>query len=268
MRKVFTLLAAITLGLASCMNPEKLKDSKDANLKLTKANEYFDKKSYYRASELYGSLIPVVKNTPNHEELLYRYAYCFYNMKDYLSASYQFKSFVDNFPTSPRAEECEFMYAKALYLDAPKVNLDQTSTAKSIAALQTFVSLHKDSKYIQEANKFLDESVDKIERKDADAAKLYYDMKQYKAATVSYNALLQEYPNSQKADYYLYMLISAHYNYAKLSVTEKQEERYADVLVNFNQMKTLFPQSTYLKSAEGLNASAQNFINKLRNEHK
>lgn len=268
MRKVFTIITCLSLGLAACNTTSKLAKSNDPNAKLYKANEYFEKKSYYKATELYGSLIPSVRGTKNFEELLYRYAYSFYNMKDYMSSSYQFKAFVDNFPGSTRAEECQFMYAKSLVLNAPKATLDQTSTIQSIAALQNFVGMNRTSKYLAEANEYLDKSLEKLETKDAGAAKLYYDMTQYKSSIVAYNSILQEYPTSTKSDYYQYMIVSSYAAYAKLSVKEKQEERYNEVINNFKILKEQFPESSYIKSAENLSKSAENSLKNIRNEHK
>lgn len=269
MRKLLLIASLFSLILSSCGGMESYLKNKDANFRLNKANEYYEKKTWYKANELYASLIPVVRGTKNHEELLYRYAYTFYNMKDYLSSSYQFRNFVDNFPTSKRAEECEFMYASSLFKDAPKYTLDQSSTVKSMAALYTFTSLYKDSKFIGEANKYLDICREKLEKKEAGAAKLYFDMSQYKAAVVAYKAALDEYPDSEIADYYHYMIVRSSFSYAEHSRMEKQEERFAEVVSAYNTLKESFPQSSYLKNAESLNAAANLNINKLRkhNEH-
>lgn len=269
MRKLLIIASLFTVLLSSCGGLESYLKNKDANFRLTKANEYYDKKTWYKANALYATLIPVVRGTKNYEELLYRYAYSFYNMKDYLSSSYQFRNFVDNFPSSKRAEECEFMYAMSLYRDAPKPSLDQSSTIKAMVALQSFTSLYKNSTYTNEANKYLDICRAKLEQKEASAAKLYFDMDQYQSAKVAYKATLDEYPESQNADFYHYMIIRANYKYALKSKLEKQEERFAEVVSNYNTLKELYPQSPYVKNAESINADATSKINKLRknNEH-
>ncbi|RQO31463.1 hypothetical protein DBR32_05745 [Taibaiella sp. KBW10] len=269
MRKLLIIASLFTILLSSCGGVESYLKNKDANFRLTKANEYYEKKSWYKANALYASLIPVVRGTKNYEELVYRYAYSFYNMKDYLSSSYQFRTFVDNFPSSKRAEECEYMYAMSLYSDAPKPSLDQSSTIKAMAALHTFTSLYKNSKYTSDANKYLDICRAKLELKEANAAKLYFDMEQFQSAKVAYKAALDEYPESQNADYYHYMIVRANYRYALRSRLEKQEERFAEVVSTYNTLKELYPQSTYLKNAESINVAATSQINKLRknNEH-
>src|SRR5271170_6763024 len=108
-------LFSVLMLLGSCSGFEKIRKSSDVNFKLTKANEYFDKKDYQHANELYKELMPIMKSTRNYESLFYKYAYTFYYEKDYIEASYYFKNFTEYFPISKNAEECEFMSAVCLY---------------------------------------------------------------------------------------------------------------------------------------------------------
>src|SRR5688572_9427173 len=117
--------------LSSCSGYEKVVKSDDINYKLTKANEYFDKKQYQRANGVYASLLPVMKGTKNFKALYFRYAYSSYYLKDYLSASYHFKNFVDYFPSSKDVEEAEYMHSVSLYKLSPKPTLEQSNTLKA-----------------------------------------------------------------------------------------------------------------------------------------
>lgn len=270
MRKFsFLFIPLLVIVLVSCKSThEKILTSKDVNYKLAKANEYYDQKKYYKASQVYESLIPAFRGTKNYEELYYRYCYSFYYQEDYLSASYQFKNFVENFPKSPRADECEFLYAACLYKLSPKFSLDQSSTYKAMDALQTYINTHPGSKNLTEANNYIDVCRAKIEKKDANAAKLYFNISQYKSATVAYKSLIQTYPESKALDFYQFMIVRSFFEYAKSSVRPKQEERYAEAIAAFTEMKEYSPHSTYLKDAEEYYASAQNNIKQLRDEHK
>ncbi|RYG44019.1 MAG: outer membrane protein assembly factor BamD [Chitinophagaceae bacterium] len=270
MRKFsFLFITSIILVMGSCKSThEKVLNSKDVNFKLAKANEYYDQKKYYKASEVYETLLPAFRGTKNYEELYYRYCYAFYYQEDYLSASYQFKNFVENFPKSPRADECEFMYATCLYKMSPKFALDQSNTYKAMEALQTYINSHPGSKNLTEANNYIEICRAKIETKDANAAKLYYDVGSFNSATVAYKSLIQTYPESKNLDLYQLMIIKAFYQYAKSSVHEKQEERYAASIDAYTQLKEYSPSSAHLKEAEKYVSSAKNSINQLRNEHK
>lgn len=262
-----TLLLSLLIALLSACSPyEKVLKSPDVNYKLTKANEYYDKKWYMRANELYRSLLPVMKGTKNYEQLYYRYAYSFYYQKDYLDAAYHFKNFVDFFPRSRDAEECEFMHAVCLYKMSPKATLEQTNTIKAMEALQAFINMHPDSKRLPEANQYIEESRLKLELKEAKAARLYYDIGQYKAASIAYKEVINQYPESPNSDYYQMMVVKSLYLYARQSIESKQEERYGNTATAARELKEAYPSSKFIKDAEHYETLSNNNIKKLRNE--
>ncbi|MCW3121235.1 MAG: outer membrane protein assembly factor BamD [Flavipsychrobacter sp.] len=265
LRNLLYLFVAVVL-LSSCGGFEKIRKSSDVNYKLTKANEYFEKKDYVHANTLYKELMPIMKSTRNYEGLFYKYAYTFYYLKDYVEASYYFKNFTDYFPTSKDAEECEYMSAVCLYKYAPKYSLDQTNTTKSLEALQSYVNRYPNSKRLTEANAYIAESQKKLEMKQADAAKLYYNISQYKSATVAYKSVLRNYPESTNGDLYTFMIMKSMFKYAKASIPSKQEERYAVAISTFRELKDTYPQSKYIAEAEKVYADADNNVKKLRNE--
>jgi len=270
MRLRFSHLLIICLCtlLASCDGYQKVLKSSDVNYKLTKANEYYNKKQWQRANELYESLLPIMKNTKNYEPLYYRYAYTNYYMKDYLSASYHFKNFVDFFPNSKDADECEFMHAVSLYKYSPKYSLDQTNTIKAYEAMQSYVNMHPGSKRIAEANSYMEECRKKLEMKESDAAQLYYNIAQYKAASIAFKSVMHNYPESLSSDYYQYMIVRSLYKFAKASVKGKQEERYVNTISAYHELVDTYPKSKYLHDAEKIYTLADNSVKQIRNEHK
>ena len=265
MYRALTLLALPLIFLAaSCSSFDKALKSNDVNFKLTKANEYYDKKQYQRANELYKTLVPVVRGTRNYEPLYFRYAYSYYMLKDYLSSSFHFKNFADQFPTSRDADEAEFLHAVSLYKMSPKASLEQVNTIKAMEALQDYLNQHPGTKRAGEINGYLDAGRKKLEEKDASAAKLYFNMGQYKAASIAYQSVLREYPESPAGDYYQYMVVRSLYNYARRSVADKQEERFGNALTAYRELTELYPASAYVKEAEPLQASATASIENLR----
>jgi outer membrane protein assembly factor BamD len=250
----------------SCGGFEKVRKSSDVNYKLTKANEYFDKKQYQHANELYKELMPIMKSTRNYEAIFFKYAYSFYYLKDYLDASYFFKNFTEYFPTSKDAEECEFMSAVSLYKYAPKYTLDPTNTIKALEAMQSYANRHPDSKRLVEANGYIDELRKKMEMKQAGAAKLYYNISQYKAATVAYKSVMRNFPDSPSSDLYQFMIIRSMYKYAEASIPEKQEERYANTISACTELKDTYPSSKYLPEVDKIYTEANNNVKKIRDE--
>ncbi len=257
-------LLSLMVLLAACSGYEQVRKSSDVNLKLSAANSYFDEHHYQRANELYESLMPILRGTRNYEQLFYRYAYTFYYMKDYPSAALYFKNFNNYFPNSPDAEDAEFKYAQCLVKMSPKSSLDQSNTLKAMEALQSFINTHPNSKQITEANGYMDELRAKLEKKDADAAKLYYNIGQYHAAAVAYDNILNQYPESTRGDYYQYMVMKSLYEYAGSSIPSKQAERYTNAVAAFNALYTNYPNSTYLKDGKHYEMLANANLKKLQ----
>jgi outer membrane protein assembly factor BamD len=249
---ISSLLLIILLTLGACNNIEKLQKSKDFTGMLKKANELYDAKKYSDANILYETLLPVFKGTSTFEDLYYKYAYTFYNQKNYIAASYHFKSFTEFFSKSTRAEECEYMMCICLHKMSPSDDLDQTTTAKAIASLQTFLNNHPESKHAEEANKIIDEARLTLESKEEKSAALYYRINQFRAAGVAYKNLIKKFPDSPKGDFYQYMVMVSNYKFATLSVNAKKEERFNQALSDYNELLENFPKTNYKNEADKL----------------
>lgn len=257
------LLLSFTL-LISCGGYEKVKRSNDVNYKLTMANKYFDKKDYSHAREMFESLMPVMKGTKNFEPMYYKYAMACFHLKDYNSSSYHFNNYVKSFPNSPNKDEADFLHAFSIYKMSPKITVMQTNTEKALEVLQTFVNNNPDSKHIDEANRYIAEAQAKLEEKAAIAAKLYYDINQYRAATVVFKNLQSDFPASTRMDEYQFMIVKANYKFAKASIKEKQEERYVNVLSAYQELVDNYPKSKYIKEAEKFFTLAATNLKKLK----
>ena len=260
------LAVIITVLLSSCKGINKILKSKDPEYKLRVAEQYYVKKKYNFAQTLYEDVMPYYKGRQEFEDIYYKYAYCAYNQRDYLNAENLFKTYLEIFPNSPRAEELDYMRAYTYYKQSPKPPLDQTNTIKAIGMLQTFINTHPNSERNKEANALIDICHKKLEEKDKASAQLYYDLSQYRAAGVAFTSLLNDYPESDKADEYKLMVIKSYFRFAEMSVEEKKEERFEQVITECNDFIDRFPESKFLKEAEHYIGLSQTNIKNLSNE--
>jgi outer membrane protein assembly factor BamD len=230
------------------------------------AEQYYARKKYNQAQLLFEDLFPIVKGTPQFEDLYYKYAYCAYYQKDYLNAENLFKGFAEVFPNSPRAEEMEYMRAFAYYKQSPKVELDQTNTQKTIGLMQTFINTHPGSAKNKEASDIIDKCRVKMEEKEYKSAQLYFNLGQFKAAAIAFNSLMNNYPESDKSDEYKLQVIKSYYQYALLSIDEKKPERFEQVINECNDFMDRFPESKLKTEATKYLTQSQNNIKSLQNE--
>ena len=260
---VFILLV---FALTSCSKYGKVMKSKDTAYKLSVADKLYSEKKYRIAQQLYEELYPIYKGSDKFEELYYRDAFCFYYLKEYKDAENFFKGFLEVFPNSSKAEEVDFMHALCYYKQVPKVELDQTNTTKSIGVMQTFINTHPGSARIKEATEIIDKIRIKLELKQLRGADLYYKVGQYRAAAISYANLLGDYPESQSGDFYKLKSVISYYKYAKLSIIDKQTERFEKVVTEYQDFADRFPQSKLLKEAQGYNNLSLNNIKEIQYE--
>lgn len=246
----YILLISIAILVASCSKHQKLLKSTDNELKYEKAIEYYEVGDYYRALQLFEQLIPVYRGTNKAEKLYYYYSYSYYHEREYLMASYYFKRFSLNFPSSEFAEEASFMAAYCKYLDSPRYSLDQSVTREAIDEFQLFINRFPFGEKGNEANDYIAELRKKLERKSYNIASLYFKMEDYRAAIVSYNNLLKEYPDTEFKEDVLYKIVNAYYNYAMKSIEEKQKERFENAVKAYYDFVALYPESRYVADVD------------------
>jgi outer membrane protein assembly factor BamD len=244
----------------------KIQKSNDYEYKFKKAEEYFAAKKYVYSQQLFEEVTPFIRGTANYEELFYKLAYSYFYQNDYVNAENLFKTFTETFPASSKAEECEYMRAYVYFKQSPKLELDQTNTTKAVGLLQAFINTHPASGRLKEANDLIDVCREKIEGKEAKAAELYFNLGYYKAAAISYNTVLENYPDSKKGDLYKLIMIKAYYKYAEMSFEEKQLERFEKVVSECSDFKERYPESKLLNEVLSFKNLSNNFIKNKKNE--
>ena len=244
----------------------KIQKSTDYDYKLRMAEKYYSKKDYNHAQQLYDDLFRVMKGTDHFEDIYYKFAYCAYYLKDYMNAENLFKGFVEAFPNSPKSEEMDYMRAFCFYKQSPKVELDQTNTTKAIGFMQAFISMHPQSEKVKDANEIIDKCRQKLEQKDFLNAELYYNLGSYKAAAMTFNSLMNSFPDSEKSDQYKLFVIKSNYLYAGKSTEDKKIVRYEQVVTDCNDFMDRFPESKLKKQAQEYLDLATNNLKILKNE--
>ena len=262
----FLPVLLFSLFLLSCNGINKVLKSKDPEYKLKMAEQYYAKKKYNFAQQLYEDVMPFYRGRPEFEDIYYKYAYCAYYQKDYLNAENLFKTFLEIYPNSSKAEEVDYMRAYTFYKQSPKPELDQTNTIKAIGMMQTFINTHPGSPRNKEASDIIDASRQKLETKDRNAAQLYFDVGQFRAAAVAFNTLLNTYPESDRADQYKLMAIKSYYRFAELSVEDKKAERFEKVIEECNDFTDRFPESGLVKQVQEFMNQSQNNLKVYTNE--
>jgi outer membrane protein assembly factor BamD len=267
MKRAWPILLLIVIISTSCASKfSKVLKNKDNEFKYKMAEQYYAKGKYNYAQQLFEELFPYIKGTPRFEDMYYKYAYTAYYQNDYSNAENLFKSFSETFPNGLKAEEAEYMRAFSFYKQSPKVELDQSATLKAISLMQAFITQHPTSARVKEASMIIDEGRQKLEEKEFRSAELYYNLGYYRAAAVAYAILMENYPDSQRADEYKLNIIKSYYRFAEMSIPERQPERFEKVIEEVQDFMDRFPDSKFAPEATTFRTTSTNNIKNLQNE--
>ena len=244
MKRVFGFLLVVVL-MTSCGEYQQLLKSNDYQLVYKKAIEYYNKGDYQRALNLLDGIRTIFTGTTRAQNIAYYRAFCNYNMKDYGTASALFKQFINLYPESSFAEECLFMMGFCDYKASPKPRLDQQVTDKALSEFQLYLNRYPNSMRKEKINGYMDEMRDKLSYKACLSAKNYFQREHYKAAAISLQNCLKDFPGSKYREEIMYMLFVSKYEMAVNSVEDKKLERYNNAQEEYYYFADEYPDSRY-----------------------
>lgn len=250
MRLTGFYLLIISFLITSCQSAfEKVRQSNDPERILTESIRYFDKGDYLRAQMLMELILNQYRGTRQGEELFFKYAYTHYHLYNYQLAATYFTNFASTFTYSSYTEEAEFMAAYSNYKLSPSFRLDQAPSETAINAFQDFADKHPESDRVPECNKLIDELRAKMEEKAYAQGELYFNLGHYNACVTSFEHLLREFPDTDKAENARWLMLRAAFDYARNSIYDKRAERYAAALEKARDYIAKHPRGPHRRDA-------------------
>ena len=150
-----------------------------------------------------------------------------------------------------RAEDALFKSAFSYYKDSPKYDLDQTSTYTAISELQGFINAYPESANVNDANNYITELRQKLELKSFEISKVYYKTMKYKAAGVSFDNMIDEYPDSKfREEALMYSLRSKAELAMNFSRLEFKELRLQEAKTQYLLLTRYYPETKFKAEAD------------------
>ena len=249
-KRPLTLALAIGLLLvgASCKSAfEKVRTSGDPEVILTAADRYYEDGKYAKAQVLYTLVIGVLRADPRIQQARFRHADTYFKTKDYGSAALHFRNYADNYTVAANRGDALYMEAMSYVQLSPDYRLDQGDTERAIASLEQYIALYPDTERLGEINALLDRLRVKQETKAVEAAVLYFDMKQYQSAVRAFERVLQDYPDSDRAEELRFRIVESDIRLADNSVLAKRRERYESALDAGELYLRKYPNGAYAR---------------------
>jgi outer membrane protein assembly factor BamD len=120
--------------------------------------------------------------------------------EEYLLAAYEYEALKRNMPASTLVPKAQFRIAESYYNLAPESPLDQTYSLRAIDEFQTFVEYYPTDSLALKAAEKIKELRDRLAEKEYQTAVIYMKMEYYKAATLYFNNVLENYHDSKFAE--------------------------------------------------------------------
>ena len=255
MKKVVFLLMMITVLLSSCGEYNKILKSTDYELKYSYAKKYFNAKQYSKSATLLDELVPIFKGTANAEESLYLLAQSYYGQKDYQTASQYFNTYYTTYPKGEFTELARYYSGYGLYLDSPDPRLDQAQTYEAINQLQLYLEYYPQSERAKKAQNIMFELQEKLAYKELLAVRLYFNLgtymgNNYLSCVITAQNALKNYPYSKYREEFMFYTIRAKYELAVVSVEEKLQGRYREVVDEYYNYMNEYPEGKYVKQVQ------------------
>ncbi len=231
--------------------------------KYERARQLYNNGDCMKAIPMFEELITYYKGSRNLEDAYFSYAHCHYIERQYIVASYHFERFNQLYPRSGKREESSFMIAKCSHEQSPKFSLDQTPTLEAIDAYRRFAEQFPGSPRIAEVNRAIDDLRLKLHQKAFDNAMLYYKLRDFQAAAVSFRTLVEDYPESADVERSWFYIVMANKLFADNSYTSRKKERYEATITAYEEFRERYPGSGYLAELERLHDNVTEILEEI-----
>ena len=267
MKKVALLMMTVLTLFSSCGEYNEVLKSTDYEYKYSYAKKYFNAKQYTKSATILEELVTIFKGTAHAEESLYLLAQSYYGQEDYLTASEYFQTYYSTYPKGEYAESSRFYSGYGLFLDSPDPRLDQAQTYKAIEQMQLYLEYYPQSERAKEAQNIMFELQEKLALKELMAVRLYFNLgtymgNNYLSSVVTADAALKDYPYTKYREELMFYKIRSKYELALVSVEEKLQGRYRDVVDEYFNYVNEFPEGKYKKQVQRFYDYSQKRITK------
>jgi outer membrane protein assembly factor BamD len=246
------MLAAL---MVSCSEYQKLLVTTNNELRLERAEAYYNEKKYNKVVELLETYISSYRNSEKGELVLYLVAKSQYNSKKYSYCIEHFENIYRTYPKSQYAEESRFLAAKSAFLVTPDPRLTQEETVKSINMLRQFLEIYPESAHSDEVVKMVQDLQDKLVYKQLLSCRLYFNLgnymgNNYQSCVVTATNALLDFPVSKYREELMFLILKSKYTLATESIEELKLERYRSTIDEYYTFINENPNGSLKKDAD------------------
>lgn len=226
---VAVLFSVYVLLSLSC-GPERFKVKLDDEDRYQLAVQYLEKGNYDRAIAEFKALILNFPGSALVDDAEFGLAEAYFRSKDYNLALAEYKRLLRDFPQSEYADDAQYKIGLCYFRLSLPAELDQEYTYKAIEGFRRFLEYYPDSELAGEAKKKIFACREKLARKTYKNGCLYLKLKEYEAALIYFQDVLNEYEDTKWAAWAQLGIGEVYYRQGKY---ESALEAFLEVMVNY-----------------------------------
>lgn len=190
--RVLLVLAFLCLGFTVCSR-HSVRDRMAPADRLALADRLQGESKCVRAVEQYEKLLSEFPTPQVAERARFNLAACHLELEHYDLARTEFEDFVDSYPKSDRVDNALYMIGLSYMRAAPRPERDQTQTVKALGELMLLLREYPESDVREAAEEAVAECRSRLAKKEYLAGRLYLNMKNYGAARVYFDSVIETY---------------------------------------------------------------------------
>ena len=160
----------------------------------------YDKGDFYAAAEGFDQFTLNYSGSALVDSAQFMLAMSKFKLKEHLVAAAAFDELSRRFPRSPLVPEAMFMVGVCYWKASPKYQLDQEDTQRSLQAFQSFIDYYPEAAdKVREAEGYIAQCREKLAHKEFASGVIYLKMKDWLAAQLYFQKVLDLYYDTEWA---------------------------------------------------------------------
>jgi outer membrane protein assembly factor BamD len=243
--------ALVLFALAAChhsnqqkrpvVDPELAKLTKEQAFQ--KGEEQYAKKKYPKARTYFSYVFENFPNDPLGRRALLRVADAYFAQGDpvnLVEAQYKYRDFINRYPGSESADYAMLQIAMCSYEQMEKPDRDQQKTREALEKFDDMLRAYPKSALRSEAEARRQDVLDRLAKHEQIVARFYMKRKQFNAAVLRLNGIVERYPNYRDKDGVFF----------DLGTSLAGLGRKAEARLYFERVLSEFPKSDYAERAK------------------
>ncbi len=208
-------ILSMILALSGCGGKQAIKEQPPCEQRYSAAKTKFDEHKYEQAKAILQEILYRCSGSATTPDILYYLGLSDYYLEKYDQAEYHFRDLVRDYHTHALAEPAQFMIGRTLLAQSRSPDRDQSEAQKALEEFQGFLEDHPTGTYADSARFYIVEARDKMAQKEFQAGKLYFRLQEYKAASIYFRTVLDDFSDTKWMQPACYELASSLFREGK-----------------------------------------------------